>query len=250
MIADPFFYLLAVPALLIAGIGKGGFGSGGIAAVPAMALAVPVPQAAAIALPVLILMDLVGVWTYWNRWDARLMAVLLPAALLGIVIGTATFSLLPDNALKLLLGAIAIVFVLEHWLGGRDRTADRPDLRKGWFWGTVSGYTSFVAHSGGPPLNIFLLPLKLEKTTMVATSVVFFAVANYAKLAPYWWLGQLTAGNLETALVLSPLAPAGMLTGAWLLKRIGQTAFLRVCYGLVLVTGLKLAWDGSAWLLR
>lgn len=250
MILDPFFYLLAVPALMMTGISKGGFGSGGIFAVPLMALAVPVPQAAAVALPVLILMDLVGLWTYWNRWDARLMSVLVPAAALGIAVGTATFSLLPDSALRLLLGAIAIGFVLDYWFGGHARPAARPDALKGWFWGALSGYTSFMAHAGGPPLNMYLLPLRLERTTMVASSVGFFAAVNYAKLAPYWWLGQLTLGNLETALILSPLAPVGMLSGAWLLKRVSQEMFLRICYGLVFVTGLKLGWDGITWLLR
>jgi hypothetical protein len=249
VIADPLFYALAVPAILIAGISKGGFGSGvGLVAVPMMALAIPVPQAAAIMLPILCLMDLVGLWTYWRRWDGRAMAALLPAALAGIAVGALTFSLLDERLLRLGIGVVAIAFVLDHWAGWRPKGAARPNAAKAAICGALSGYTSFVAHAGGPPLNMYLLPLGLEKARLVATAVVFFAAVNYAKLPPYWWLGQFGAGNMATALVLSPLAPIGMLTGAWLMRRVSQALFMRVCYACVFATGLKLTWDGIAFL--
>ncbi len=251
MIVDPFFYLLAVPALLVTGISKGGFGSGiGMVAVPLMALAVPVPQAAAVMLPILCLMDLVGIWTYWRRWDTPSIAVLIPAACVGIAIGAATFSLLSDHALRVMLGGVSLVFVLHYWVSGSRRPPARPDAAKGWFWGALSGYTSFLAHAGGPPVSMYLLPQQMEKTKLVATTVVFFAAVNYMKLLPYWWLGQLNLGNMTTALVLSPLAPVGMLTGAYLLRQVSQAAFMRVCYAFVFLAGLKLTWDGWAGLLR
>jgi len=250
MILDPLFYALALPALLITGISKGGFGSGvGLVAVPMMALAVPVPQAAAVMLPILILMDLVGLWTYWRRWDGASVAVLLPAACAGIAVGAATFSMLSDQALRLMLGILSLAFVLDYFLGGARRPPTRPRAALAWLCGALSGYTSFVAHAGGPPLNMYLLPQRMEKTRLVATAVVFFAAVNYAKLLPYWWLGQLGSGTLKTALALSPMAPIGMLAGTWLLHRVSQATFLRVCYGFVLVTGMKLTWDGIAWLL-
>jgi uncharacterized membrane protein YfcA len=250
MILDPLFYALAVPALLITGISKGGFGSGvGLVAVPMMALAVPVPQAAAVMLPILILMDLVGLWTYWRRWDGASVAVLLPAACAGIAVGAATFSMLSDQALRLMLGILSLAFVLDYVLGGARRPPMRPGAGLAWLCGALSGYTSFVAHAGGPPLNMYLLPQRMEKTRLVATAVVFFAAVNYAKLLPYWWLGQLGSGTLKTALALSPMAPIGMLAGAWLLHRISQATFLRVCYGFVFLTGTKLTWDGTVWLL-
>lgn len=251
MIVDPYFYLLAVPALLVTGISKGGFGSGiGMVAVPMMALAVPVPQAAAVMLPILCLMDMVGLWTYWRRWDAVSIAVLIPASALGILVGAATFTLLSENALRLMLGIVSLVFVLHYWIGGGRRPPTRPGAAQGWFWGALSGYTSFLAHAGGPPVSMYLLPQQMEKTRLVATTVVFFAAVNYMKLLPYWWLGQLNLGNLATALTLSPLAPVGMLTGAWLLRQVSQAAFMRLCYAFVFLAGLKLTWDGCAGLLR
>ncbi|MCC6471014.1 MAG: sulfite exporter TauE/SafE family protein [Alphaproteobacteria bacterium] len=250
MIADPLFYALAVPAILIAGISKGGFGSGvGLVAVPMMALSVPVPQAAAIMLPILCIMDLVGLWTYWRRWDGAVMRRILPASLAGITVGALTFSMFNEDVLRLGIGALAIAFVLDHWLGLRPGKPAAPNVFKAWACSALSGYTSFVAHAGGPPINMYLLPLGLEKATLVATAVVFFAFVNYAKLLPYWWLGQLSAGNMATALVLAPLAPVGMLSGAWLMHRVSQKLFMRICYSFVLITGLKLTWDGARWLL-
>lgn len=251
MILDPWFYVLAVPALMIVGISKGGFGSGiGLIAVPMMALTVPVPQAAAIMLPLLCVMDLVGLWTYWRRWDNAAMRALLPAAVIGVAVGALTFSLLSEPMLRLAIGVVAVAFVLDHWLGWRPKGNAAPNKAKAYGCGAVSGYTSFVAHAGGPPLNMYLLPLGLEKATLVATAVVFFAVVNYVKLVPYWWLGQLNPGNMTTALVLLPLAPIGMLTGAWLMKRVSQALFMRICYGFVFFTGAKLTWDGVSGLLR
>ncbi|MCC7276334.1 MAG: sulfite exporter TauE/SafE family protein, partial [Alphaproteobacteria bacterium] len=148
---------------------------------------------------------------------------------------------------RVVIGSIAVVFVLRHWAGvllkasGEGRA---PGPRSGAFWAAVSGYTSFVAHAGGPPLSVYLLPQRLDKTAFVATTVVFFAVVNYAKLVPYWALGQLATGNLATSAALLPLAPAGMALGFWLHRRIDQVLFFRICHGLLLATGAKLLWDG------
>lgn len=249
MIADPLFYALAVPAILLTGISKGGFGTGiGMMAVPLMALTVPVPQAAAIMLPILCVMDLVGLWAYWGRWDNAVMVAMLPAAVLGIAVGALTFSLLDEHLLRLMIGVLAVGFVLNYWFGRRPHGPARPSRARGWLWGALSGYTSFMTHAGGPPFNIYVLPLGLDKTALVATAVIFFAAVNYTKLAPYWFLGQLSAGNLGTSLVLSPLAPVGILTGAWMLRRVNDRLFLRVCYVFLLLSGLKLIWDGVSWL--
>lgn len=251
MIADPLFYALAVPAILLTGISKGGFGTGiGMMAVPLMSLAIPVPQAAAIMLPILCIMDLVGLWTYWGRWDHQIMAAMLPAAVLGIAVGGLTFSLLDEHVLRLMIGLMAAVFVLNYWFRRRPHDAKRPSRARGWLWGCLAGYTSFMTHAGGPPFNIYVLPLRLDKTVLVATAVIFFAAVNYTKLVPYWLLGQLNAGNMTTALALSPLAPIGILAGAWMLKRVNDVLFLRVCYVFLLLSGLKLSWDGLSWLLR
>lgn len=252
MITDPIFYLLALPAVLIAGISKGGFGGGlGVVSVPLMALVVPPQQAAAIMLPILCLMDLIGVWAYRGKWDPPNMRILLPAAVVGIGIGSLAFGALDSNAIRLLIGMIAVGFTVNWWWRRRHplRRADAPpSVVKGGFWGMVAGFTSFVAHAGGPPINIYLLPQNLHKTVYQATTVIFFIVVNYVKLVPYTLLGQFDAGTLKTAAVLVPLVPVGMLLGIWLHKRAADRLFYLVCYGFLFVTGLKLTWDGLTYL--
>lgn len=244
---DPWFYAAAVPAVLITGISKGGFAGGlGVVAVPLMALAIPPLEAAGILLPILMVMDLIGLWGYRRDFDMRNLRLLLPGALAGVVLGALTAQIVRDHQIRLLVGLIAVLFVLYRWLGPVAAAPRRPSRIGAAFWGAMAGFTSFVAHAGGPPFQVHMLPQRLDQRVYVATSVVFFWAVNLMKLAPYAWLGQLDTGNLATALVLMPLAPVGMLAGMWLLPRIRPALFYRICYVLVLIVGAKLIWDGIA----
>jgi uncharacterized protein len=249
VLIDPWFYAVAIPALLLIGISKGGFGGGfGTVGVPLMALAIPPIQAAAILLPVLALMDLVGLYKYRGNWDRLQMRILAPGAVAGIVLGSLTFAVTSDDFVRLVIGAIAVGFTLWHWARGwvgMVSRQSRPSLARGSFWSGVAGYTSFVAHAGGPPLNVYLLPQRLEKSTYVGTTVVYFALVNYVKLVPYGLLGQFDATNLATSLVLAPLAPIGVLLGVAMQERISEVLLFRVVYAALLLTGVKLLWDGS-----
>jgi len=246
VIDDPFFYAVAVPAVLLMGVSKGGFGSGvGLLATPLVALAVPASQAAAILLPILIAMDAVGLYAYRGTWDRRHFGVLLAGGVAGIVVGTLTFRFFSDAMIRLAIGAMALAFLAYRLRqGGIAAPAQAPSPAKGLFWSTVSGFTSTVAHAGGPPLSVYLLPLKLDKTLLVGTTVVFFAVMNAVKLVPYGWLGLFDARNLATSLVLVPLAPVGIGLGVWMLRRLPQEGFYRIVYAMLGLVGVKLLWDG------
>ena len=110
----------------------------------------------------------------------------------------------------------------------------------------MSGLNSTNAHAGGPPLSIYLLPLRLDTAVMVGTTVVFFAVINFVKLVPYTWLGLFDPANLATSAALSPLAPVGIWMGVWLMRRIPEDLFYRICYAILVVVGAKILWDGIA----
>ena len=245
MIGDPFFYAVAIPAIVLIGVSKGGFGSGaGLLATPLMALALPIPQAAAILLPILCVMDLVGLAAYRGTFSRENLPVLLAGGVAGVALGAATFRYFDESWLRALLGAIAIGFVAHRYARRADVTPSRPSVPKGLFWSLVSGVTSTIAHAGGPPLSVYLLPQRLDKRVLVGTTVVFFAVINFVKLVPYAWLGLFDERNLATSLVLSPLAPVGIGLGVWLMRRLSEAVFYRVCYGLVFAMGLKLLYDG------
>ncbi len=252
LIDNPALYLVAIPALLITGISKGGCGGGlGVVGVPILALVIDPVQAAAIMLPILCLMDLMGMKAYNGRWDRDLLKVILPAAVLGIGIGTAMYRFLDTDSIRLMVGLIAVVFSLNYWLrrGEQQKQGRKPGRISGLFWSAMAGFTSFVSHAGGPPINVYLLSLRMHKTVYQATTVIFFTTVNYVKLVPYAWLGQFDGTNLMTSLALLPLALAGMWLGIWLHHRVPDELFYRIAYSLLLITGIKLFYDGVSGLM-
>lgn len=248
LITDAVFYFAAVPAVILFGIAKGGFGSGlGILAVPVIAMVVSPVQAAAILLPILCVMDLVGLWAYRGKWIWPELRILLPASLIGIIAGTLLFEYMNPARLRLLLGVVAVAFTVHHFLQAylnkvTEQKLFGPALGMG--AATLAGLTSFIAHAGGPPITMYLLHRGINRTQFVATTVVFFAVVNYVKLAPYAWLGQFDASNLKTSLVLAPLAPIGIGMGVWLHNRVTDRFFFRAAYTILFIVGLKLMYDG------
>lgn len=246
MITDPYFYLAAVPAVLLFGIAKGGFGGGlGILAVPLMALVVSPLTAAAILLPILCIMDIASLWAYRGRWVWSELVYLMPASVLGIALGTLTFGAMSPALIRLMLGCIAIAFTLIHWFQQLAAQHERLLPRgAGVAAAATAGFTSFVAHAGGPPLSVYLLRRGLDRTSFVATTAVFFALVNYLKVVPYAWLGQFDTANLWTSAVLSPLAPAGIAMGVWLHRRVSDRQFYHVAWTMLFIVGIKLISDG------
>ncbi|MEW5421087.1 sulfite exporter TauE/SafE family protein [Amorphus sp. 3PC139-8] len=254
MITDPIFYLCAIPAVIVVGISKGGFG-GSIAllGVPLMTLVISPIQAAGIMLPILVLMDLIAVASYRRTFDKTVLIMTLPGAFVGIALGYALASSVDEAMVRLMVGLVAVVFSLDHWVLKRRRPSDHvPPAHspvKGTLWGALAGFTSFVSHAGGPPYQMYAIPLQMEKRMFAGTAVMFFFALNVTKLVPYFLLGQFSTANLETSAVLFPVAIAAILLGIWLVKVVPQEAFYRVLYVFVFVVGLKLIWDGATSLL-
>lgn len=245
LITDPVFYAWAIPACLIVGIAKGGLGGGlSMLGVPLMAFAISPSRAAAILLPILCVMDLAGLIAYRKTADRRSLILLLPAACFGTAVGMVAFGKLDDTAILFLIGMISILFTLRHWfLPTPVRTGEGPGAVTGGVLGFISGFTSFIAHAGGPPVQMYLLPQRLERTVYVGTTVWFFTLINLLKLGPYAALGLFSTQNLGTSLVLAPLAPLGIWIGYRLLKLIPEGAFYKFSWAMLFLTGLKLTYD-------
>ncbi|MGB1237151.1 MAG: sulfite exporter TauE/SafE family protein [Pseudomonadales bacterium] len=245
MISDPLFYLAAISAILIVGISKGGFGGGlGVMAVPIMSLVISPVQAASIMLPILCLMDIFSLWHFRGKGDWKILKTILPAALLGIALGTFTFKYFNEDQIRVLVGLIALSFTLHHWLAPKYQSQPRASYLRGGFWGILSGFTSFGVHAGGPPANAYLLPLGMQKSVFAGTTIIFFACINYAKLIPYYSLDQLDAENLLTSLSLAIFAPIGVRLGFHLHQRISGEQVFKFCYLFLFLTGAKLFYDG------
>jgi uncharacterized membrane protein YfcA len=245
VITDPWFYAVAVPAVLMMGLAKSGFLMGfGALATPLMALALPVPQAAAIMLPLLLVMDFTGIRQLWGEHDRDLLRLLLPAALIGTLLGTLLFGVFPAKNVAAVLGALTLLFLAQRLLFPVRSEAPPPPKALGFVLGIAGGFTSFVAHAGGPPISAYVLPLKLQPIRLAGTLAVLFTVINLSKWVPYAWLGLLDTRSLATSLLLVPLAPLGVWLGVWLTRRVDGALFYRVAYTGMAATGIKLLWDG------
>ena len=250
---DPVFIAVALFAVVITGISKSGLGGGlGQLSVPIMAVFISPVAAAAIMLPILCTIDLFNIWGYRHDFHRRNLWAMVPGAIAGIGIGALTFRHLDDNAIRLMLGALSLVFSLTYFVQQRPVSADtRLGKWFGMLCGALAGFTSFVAHAGGGPVKMFLLPQRLDKRVFVATNVYFFFIVNQVKIWPYLWLGQFSTDNLSTSIILLPAVPLGVWLGWKILRMIDTEVFYKICYALLFVAGIKLIYDGaegSGWL--
>jgi uncharacterized protein len=244
LITDPFFYAVSIPAVLLLGVSKSGFGAGfGSLAVPMMALAVTVPQAAAILMPVLLVMDLLGMAAFRKDVDRQLLKFLLPWGLAGVLIGALLFRWLDARLVAGIVGVFTLLFLAQRLLFPPRADSPPPPRWLGGLLTATSGFTSFIAHAGGPPINAYVIPLKLKPVLFTGTMAFFFFFINLSKWVPYAWLGLLDLRNMVTSLALLPFAPIGVWVGVRIAHRINQTLFYRFVYAGMFLTGVKLLWD-------
>ncbi|TWO70390.1 sulfite exporter TauE/SafE family protein [Caenimonas sedimenti] len=244
LVTDPFFYAVAIPAVLLLGVSKSGFGAGfGSLAVPMMALAVTVPQAAAILMPILFVMDVMGLAAFRKHWDKDLIKFLVPLGLVGTLVGTLLFKMLDARTVAGIVGVCTLLFLAQRLLFPPRPDSPHPPKWLGALLTVTSGFTSFVAHAGGPPVNAYVIPMRLPPLVFTATMSVFFFAVNLSKWVPYAWLGLLDMRNMSTSLALLPFAPIGVIVGVKLAHRIQPLLFYRLIYIGMFLTGCKLVWD-------
>lgn len=250
MTLDPTFFAFAVPAVLFAGISKGGFGAGAaFASTPFLSIVLGPSEAIGLMLPLLMLMDIGGLRAYWGRWRWPEARALIFGALPGIAAGAALYRIANADLLKFLIGGIAIGFVIFQLARNRGwvRPAKRPmKTGAGAAWGAAAGFTSFISHAGGPPAAIFLLSRQMDKTAFQATTVLVFWAINLAKFGPYILLGIFDRQTVTADLYLAPVALAGVWAGVVLHRRIPDRLFFSLVYVFLLATGAKLIWDALA----
>jgi uncharacterized membrane protein YfcA len=246
----PEFWLAAVLAACLVGMGKGGIPMVGMLGVPVAALVIAPVTAAGLLLPVYVVSDMFGLYAYRHAFDRRVLAIVLPGAVAGIAAGWATAHLVPEAAVTLLIGGIGVAFALNLLLRRGSVGAARPArVAPGLFWGAVTGFTSFVSHAGAPPYQVYTLPLRMPKQVFAGTSTIAFAVINAVKLIPYWQLGQLGAENLKIAAILAIPASAAVLFGVWLVKLLPERVFYGFVTWALLIVSAKLIWEGAGGLI-
>lgn len=247
---DWSFFAVAIPAVIFAGISKGGFGSGAaFASASILALVLTPGQALGVMLPLLMLMDVANLAPYWRKWHWPSARLLILGALPGIVFGALLYRVTSDDVIRFLIGTMSVGFV--GWQIARARGVIRvSDValsdRAGLIAGAVAGFTSFVSHAGGPPAAIYMLSLKLGKTQFQANTVIVFWAVNLVKAFFYGFLGIFSIQTLLVDLALAPFALIGAWVGVRAHRLVPEAMFFQITYVLLTLTGTKLIYDALA----
>ena len=240
-----FFWTVAVLAAILVGMGKGGLPVVGMLGVPVLSLAISPVTAAGLLLPVFVISDMFGLYAYRAAFDRRVLAILAVGVTIGVAVGWATASITPEWLVTILVGVIGLVFATSLLRQqGRLGPPKTAEIAPGLFWGTLTGFTSFVSHAGAPPYQVYVLPLQLPKLVFAGTSTILFAYLNTIKLIPYYALGQFSLENLKVAVVLMPAAAAAVFGGAKLVKVMPEKLFFQIITWALLAISIKLIWDG------
>ncbi|MBI1170537.1 TSUP family transporter [bacterium] len=239
------FWVVAVIAAVLTGVGKGGLPMVGTLVVPVLSLVMPPVTAAGLILPVYVLSDWFGLYAYRKEFDGRVLAISVVGLTIGVGIGWAIARFIPENWVTVMLGVIAVVFSLNQLLRKPVIASPGPaSVAPGLFWCSIAGFTSFVAHAGGPPYQVWTLPLGLRKAVFAGTSTIAFAYINAVKLVPFYFLGEINLESLETAIVLMPIAAASVFFGVWAVRRLPEKLFFRFVTWSLLVIGADLIGKG------
>jgi len=239
------FFLCVVPAIIIFGIAKSGLG-GSIAliAVPLMTVVMPLNQALAIILPILILSDFTAVYKFRKEFDFGILKLIIPFAATGIFVGSLTFSYFSEEMLKFIVGLMGFLFSAHYFLFKTNKlTPTKKSFLKGSICSTVAGFTSFCVHAGGTPTSIYLLPLRMKKEIYIGTRVIFFTFVNLIKFPFYINLSMITLESFKQSMILFPLSVVGILIGYQILKYVKESLFYNIIYALILITSSRLVYS-------
>ncbi len=244
MTADVWFWVVATIAALLVGGSKGGLPGIGVMAVPVMALQISPVTAAGLLLPIYIVSDLYGLWVYRKEYDARIIKIVVAAATVGILIGWAAASVTNANVVKLSVAAIGLWYVADAALKrGKEIQPKSADLPRGFLWGTIAGFTSFVSHAGGTAFQMYVLPQKLPKMVYAGSATITFTIINLLKVPPYWLLGQINPGSLQVCAVLAPISIFGAWAGYRITRIMPEKLFFQLVELALLLLSIKLIYD-------
>ncbi|WP_305984858.1 sulfite exporter TauE/SafE family protein [Roseibium sp. MMSF_3544] len=245
------FYLVTAAAVFVTGLSKSGFGGGlGVVSVPMLSLFVEPQFAVAVLMPLLITMDVIVVWQYRHHWRKDVVKAMLPGALVGLAIGLATFQWMNAELIRFVVGLLALAFVAQYLLSRTSPAIERaPRHGAAFALAALSGFASYVAHAGGPPVKGYLLAQRLDKSVFVGTNTMYFFSMNALKTVSYTLMGQLSFDSLAVSLWIAPVLLGGIAVGNFLHKRIDQRLFIALVYGFLALAGAKLLSDSITSLL-
>ena len=243
---DYHYYLIVSICVLLFSISKSGFSGGGLALIAVTVLSInfgPL-KAISILLPLLLVCDLMAGYLNRKYIDKKVILGLVPFTLLGVILGTLLFKIIDLNMISIFIGSISLAYVFFNYLITKSILNSVPFNGSKSFWGTLSGFTSFCLHSGGLPMQTYLLSQYRKKTEFVATLVFSMAIINVSKIVPYFYLEILSLKQILEYMLFSPIAIGGVLLGNWMNKKVSDKSFFLIINIFIVVASMRLIYDG------
>jgi uncharacterized membrane protein YfcA len=236
-------YFVVAVGMFLVGMSKGGLGATlSAVTVPIMALVLPIKDVIGMMPPVLMLADALAVGVHWKKWDNRMVLLLIPASLIGVTIGTLFLANAPARLIRIVLGVIVMLFAVYKLFEKRifKKATYSPRNWHGLLAGSTAGFTSSVAHPGGPPVAIYLLLQNVQPRVFAATSAIFFLILNYIKVPFYYVADIFNFDLLQQLLWLLPMVPVGVWAGKWVVARVSKELFDNIILSLLIISALLL----------
>ena len=236
-------YLVVALAMFLVGMSKGGLGATlSAVTIPMLAMVLPVKDVIGMMPPVLMLADALAVGFHWRKWDNRMVLLLIPASIVGVAVGTLFLANASGQLIRIVLGVIVLLFAFYKIFEKRifKMMTYTPRNWHGLLAGGVAGFTSSVAHAGGPPVAIYLLMQNVQPRVFAATSAIFFMILNYIKVPFYFAADLFNFGLLGQMLWLLPMVPLGVWVGKWVVVRVSKRVYDHFILFLLIVSALLL----------
>lgn len=240
------FWIVAGLAAFMLGLSKGGVPMLAMLSVPFMSIFMAPTMAAGLLLPLYILADTYAIYLFRKAFSVKNLKIMLPGAVVGVLAAFFSVSVVPGDAIKLLVAGIGFYYLINsvrNRMSGVERQPKQAGVRPGLFWGTLAGFTSYISHAGGPPFQAYVLPQKLDKMVYLGTTTIFFAVVNLMKLPPYIVAGQITWESLPDAMWLAPCTLLGAWSGARIARVLPQKVFFILVELALAAVSLKLVYE-------
>ena len=191
----------------------------------------------------LIISDPLSVWIYRKNIYWNSIKILLPGVILGVVLTFFLINKISSSMISIIVGFLGIFLAIDG-LTRKFVKAPKKILPPtvGVFLGAIGGFSSFVIHSGLPPIAAYLLPLKLTRQKFMGTVALIFAITNIIKLFPYFLLGLFDKELIKLTLIFIPITFLGIFVGKFINNKISDQVFFFIIYTSVFFLGLRLIW--------
>ena len=239
------FFLFALFAVFFVALAKAGFGGMiGSLAMPLVATVSDIQTAISVLLPTYVVMDLFVAWTYRKSVPFNFLWPMALSGIIGVIIAAFVFTFIDAKYLSFLLGtmslAIALNFISQRIVNRQNHTISKDPSEREWIrligLNGASGFSSFFL-MGEAPVQMFILPYKLQPRVFVATLVWFFCIINWAKIPIVIQMGLISRETLWISLLLFPAMPFGIYLGRKINETIPKEPFYFIVHVLLLMIG-------------